>query len=876
MACGTCAESRAPYTSTPAIAHQPLPIDRHLPAIVEALAPGATVLLQAEPGAGKTTRVPLALLEALPPGDRVLMLEPRRLAARGAAERLAQGLGESVGGQVGYSVRLERRSSAATRLEVLTNGLFLRRLQADPALESVACVIFDEFHERAAEADLALALTRDARALLRPDLRLLLMSATLDLEPLAAQLDGATVLRSEGRSHPVTVAHQPPRPGEPLPRQVLRALEQHWLDHRDGPETVLVFLPGQREIQACLQLILAQPWADALDCCPLHGQLPLEAQRRAIQPAQRPGGKVVLSTAIAESSLTIEGVRLVIDSGLSRISRFDPGSGMDGLVTQPASQASAQQRSGRAGRLGPGRALRLWSPAEQQRRPAFDAPELREIDPLPIALQLAAWGHPLGEGLPWLEPPAPGPLREARQLLGQLGALHADGRLSPHGRAMAGLGLPPRLAHMLLRAQARGWLETATALAVLISERDPLGRQEAGADLLRRLDWLRAGRGGGGHGGGGLRAPMRRLQEQLRRQVAAVAPPQGEEGEGGNQGDATEAWQVAQLLAWAYPERLALARTPGEGRFLLRGGRGAWLPPEDPLAAEEALAIASLDGQGRDARVLLAAPLPRGLLEAITHAEGLRETRAFWDGTSERLRCEQVRRLGALVLERRPWDPDAGDGGPEQALLREALAEGLRQMGLEALPWSPASRQLQQRLALAHLHLGPPWPDRSWRTLAADPITWLADWIGPVRSRQDLQRIDLIEALWGDLAWEQRQELERWLPPSLPVPSGRAVPLAYGDEDVVLAVKLQEMFGAHTSPTVLEGRLPVTVHLLSPAGRPVAITRDLEGFWREGYGQVRRELRGRYPKHPWPEDPRQAEATALTRNRLEQRKGASP
>ncbi|MFM7265497.1 MAG: ATP-dependent helicase HrpB [Cyanobium sp.] len=881
MACGTCAESRAPHHPTTAIAHQPLPIDRHLPAIVEALAPGATVLLQADPGAGKTTRVPLALLNALAPGERVLMLEPRRLAARGAAERLAQGLGEAVGGQVGYSVRLERRISAATRLEVLTNGLFLRRLQADPALEGVACVIFDEFHERAAEADLALALTREARTLLRPDLRLLLMSATLDLEPLAAQLDGATVLRSEGRSHPVAVTHQPPRPGEPLPRQVLRALEQHWLDHREGPETVLVFLPGQREIQACLRLILEQPWAHELTCCPLHGQLPLGAQHRAIQPAEGAAGKVVLTTSIAESSLTIEGVRLVIDSGLCRISRFDPGTGMDGLVTQPASQASAKQRSGRAGRLGPGRALRLWSPAEQQRRPAFDAPELREIDPLPIALQLAAWGNPLGEDLPWLEPPAPGPLQEARQLLRELGALSADGRLSPHGRAMASLGLHPRLAHMLLRAQARGWLETATALAVLISERDPLGRQEAGADLLRRLDWLRAG------SGGGPLAPMRRLQQQLRRQVAAVgaaagasaaaAAPQGEEGAaGGDPGAAAETWQVAQLLAWAYPERLALARSPGEGRFLLRGGRGAWLPPEDPLAATEALAIASLDGQGRDARVLLAAPLPRPLLEAIASEEGTSESRAFWDGNSERLRCEQVHRLGALVLERRPLDPVAGDGGPDEAMVREALAEGLRRLGLEALPWTPAARQLQQRLALAHLHLGPPWPDRRWSTLLADPVAWLNDWIGAVRSRQDLQRIDLIEALWGDLAWERRRELERLLPPSLPVPSGRAVPLAYGEEDVVLAVKLQEMFGAGESPTVLEGRLPVTVHLLSPAGRPVAITRDLEGFWREGYGQVRRELRGRYPKHPWPEEPRQAVATALTRNRLNQQRQGPP
>lgn len=832
-----------------------------------ALAPGATVLLQAPPGAGKTTRVPLALLESLFPGERILMLEPRRLAARSAAERLAQGLGETVGERVGYSVRLEARTSARTRLEVLTGGLFLRRLQADPALEGVACVIFDEFHERAAEADLALAFTRQARAVLRPDLRLLLMSATLEMESLAKRLDEARVISSQGRSHPVTVDHQPPRPDERLERQVVRALEQHWLAQRGPGETVLVFLPGQREIQASLRLILEQTWAVDLECCPLHGQLPLEAQRRAIRPARGAAGKVVLSTSIAESSLTIEGVALVIDSGLSRLSRFDPGTGMDGLVTVPASQASAEQRRGRAGRLGPGRCLRLWSPAEQQRRPPFDIPELREVDPLPIALQLAAWGSPLGDDLPWLEPPPPAPLREARRLLGQLGALGGeagaehdarDGSLTAHGKAMARLGLHPRLAHMLLRAREHGWLETATALAVLISERDPLDRREVGCDLLRRLDGLRAGRSS-------AYAPLRQLQQQLRRQVVEAAGP---EAPGMRRADvASDDWVVAQLLAWAYPERLALARSHGQGRFLLRSGRGAWLPPEDPLAGQEALAVACLDGQGSEARVLLAAPLPRALLENLAQLEGRRERRAFWDGEAERLRCEEVHQLGALVLERRPWEGDDGDG-PEPAALREALAEGLRRLGLEALPWCSRSRQLQQRLALAHRHLGPPWPDRSLASLAADPIAWLEPVLPEMRNRQDLQRIDLIEALWGDLPWERRQQLEGWLPTALAVPSGRQVPLQYGDDGAVLAVKLQEMFGAETTPILLEGRLPVTVHLLSPAGRPVAITRDLAGFWSSGYGAVRRELRGRYPKHPWPEEPRQAMATAFTRNRL--------
>jgi ATP-dependent helicase HrpB len=814
--------------------------------------------LQAPPGAGKTSRVPLALLESLAADERILMLEPRRLAARAAALRLAEGLGESVGGQVGYSVRLESRCSAATRLEVLTGGLFLRRLQADPALEGVACVIFDEFHERAAEADLALALTRQARALLRPDLRLLLMSATLDLEPLAERLDGARVISSEGRSHPVEVRHQPPRAEESLERQVLRALEQHWLAERGPGETVLVFLPGQREILSCLRRIEEQAWAADLECCPLHGQLPLAEQRRAIEPARGAAGKLVLTTSIAESSLTIAGVRLVIDSGLSRVSRFDPGTGMDALITVPASQASAEQRCGRAGRTGPGRCLRLWSPAEQQRRPAFHPPELREVDPLPIALQLAAWGSPLGDDLPWLEPPPPLALREARQLLELLGALDDAGGLTPHGREMAAVGLHPRLAHMLLRARQRGWLEPATALAVLISERDPLERRLVGSDLLRRIDWLRAG-------AAGARAPLRQLQAQLRRQVEPRSP--GRPGGAPAAAAEPEAWVVARLLAWAFPERIALRRGQGAGRFLLRSGRGAWLPADDPLAGEEALVAASLDGQGREARVLLAAPLPRGLLEQLAAEQGRVERRASWDGAGERVRCERLFCLGALVLERRPWD--GGDGeGPEPAQVRAALAEGLVRLGLEALPWCRRSRQLQQRLALAHQHLGPPWPARDRASLAADPLAWLDPQLEGLRSRQDLQSLDLIEALWGDLPWDQRRQLDLWLPEALTVPSGRLVPIDYSGEQPVLAVKLQEMFGATSTPSLLEGRLPLTVHLLAPSGRPAAITRDLAGFWMGGYAEVRRELRGRYPKHPWPEDPRTARATALTKARL--------
>lgn len=860
MAFATCADA-----ATPA----PLPIDGLLAPLLEACFPGATVLLQAPPGAGKTTRVPLALLDGLTthspeparaPG-RILMLEPRRLAAKAAAQRLAAELGEAVGERVGYSVRLESCTSPATRLEVLTDGLFLRRLQREPGLEGVDCLIFDEFHERGADTDLALALVRQVRELLRPDLRLVVMSATLNLSPLAAQLPDATVLTSEGRCHPVSISHQPPRPAERLEQQVVRGLEQHWLDQRRNGETVLVFLPGQREIEACSRAISATAWGRDIDCVPLHGNLHLADQSRAIGPARHPDGKVVLATSIAESSLTLAGVALVLDSGLSRRTRFDPGSGLDGLVTVPASQASAEQRAGRAGRLGPGRCLRLWSPAEQQRRPAYDPPELLEVDPLPLALQLAQWGDPLGTDLAWLDPPPPSPLQEARQRLEQLGALDAQGRLNPHGQRLAQLGLHPRLAQLLLLGESLGQLDLASALAVLLSERDPLKRQEAGSDLLRRLDWL--GQGGAADG---ARRRLRQLQAQLQRQVRQLFPKQADRTQ---TPAALTATTVGQLVAAAFPERLALARPGQTGRFLLSGGRGAVLHPDDPLVACRALAIAQLDGQGQEARIQLAAPLTPEQLQQLAEqpgGQGRTTLEARWDGESQRVRCERSLRLGALVLDRRPWT----EAEPEH--IRGALLEGLRQLGLEVLPWDRPSRQLQQRLTLAHQQLGDPWPDCSPQRLSEDLEQWLGPHLLGLRSRDDLQGLQLAEALWGDCPWNLRPELERLLPATLLVPSGRAVPLDYSSGQPVLAVKLQELFGASTNPTVLDGQLPVTVHLLTPAGRPAAITQDLAGFWDHSYPDVRKDLRGRYPKHPWPEDPRQAQATALTKARLQEGK----
>ena len=866
MAFATCVDPTTPIH---------LPIDGLLGPLLEACSPGATVLLQAPPGAGKTTRVPLSLLAGLSSSadkagtkaGRIWMLEPRRLAAKAAAQRLAAELSEPLGRQVGYSVRLESCTSAVTRLEVLTDGLFLRRLQANPSLDGVDCLIFDEFHERGADTDLSLALVRQARELLRPELRLVVMSATLNLAPLAEQLPGAIVLNSEGRCHPVAISHQPPRPSERLGQQVVRALEQHWLEQRGDGETVLVFLPGLREIQDCHRMIAATSWGDSshggVECVPLHGNLSLEAQGRAIGPARSAAGKVVLATSIAESSLTLAGVNLVLDSGLSRRNRFDPGSGLDGLVTVPASQASAEQRAGRAGRLGPGRCLRLWSPAEQQRRPAFDPPELLEVDPLPLALQLAQWGDPLGADLHWIDPPPPAALQEARLQLDQLGALAASGRLNGHGQRLAQLGVHPRLAQLLLLGEQLGRLDLACALAVLLSERDPLNRQEAGSDLLRRLDWLGQNRPGNG--------PQRRLK-QLQAQLHRQARQLGAQNSSPTAAipirqSANLAEAAAALVAAAYPERLALVRPGRPGRFLLSGGRGAVLHADDPLVACSALAVAQLDGQGQDARIQLAVPIDMGQLRQLAEqpgGQGYAAVEARWDGESQRVRCERSLRLGALVLERRSWSE------AEPALIRRALLDGLRQLGLEALPWNRASRQLQQRLSLAYQHLGDPWPNCSPKQLLEQLDAWLGPHLSGLRSRDDLQALPLGEALWGEAPWSLRPALDRLLPVALPVPSGRQVNLDYSSGQPVLAVKLQELFGTRTNPAVLDGRLAVIVHLLTPAGRPAAITQDLAGFWESSYAEVRKELRGRYPRHPWPEDPRQAQATALTKARLQQ------
>ncbi len=826
------------------------------------LIPGATVILQAPPGAGKTTRVPLALLGELAGKQciegRVLLIEPRRLAARAAAARLAHSLGEPIGERVGYSVRNEQRRSSKTRIEAITDGLFLRRLQAQPDLPGVACVIFDEFHERRRDSDVALALLREARELLRPDLRVLLMSATLQLGDLSRQLGGARTLRSDGRAFPVDTLHCPRRHQEPLEQHVFRALETElpYLENQrlssPHPPVVLVFLPGVKEIERCLRRIKSSNRLKTWETVPLHGLLSLKQQAYALQACNHEwDGRVVLATSIAESSLTLDGVRLVIDAGLSRHTRFDPGTGMEGLETVPASQASADQRRGRAGRQAPGRCVRLWSPAEQQRRPLQDLPEIQRADPQPTLLDLARWGAGLGQELAWLEPPPQALFLEGRQQLQQLGLIDSEGQITKGGHHVAMFGVHPRLGLMMVEARRLGLEQLGCDLAALLSERDLPGARSEGCDLLRRLQFLRqSGRRDGTTGTGAILQQSKQWQRQLAglTEIPCGTKPQ-------------ESWDVmaGHLVAKAFPEWLALARDQRPGQFLLRQGRGATLPEHDPLSHAEALAVAQLDLSGRDARIRLAIPMPRSWLESVAESEGQWREDVDWDDRQQKIRAERVLSLGALELKSQPWSKPSADA------ISAVLLEQLRREGLALLPWSQYSEQLRRRLQLAHQCIGTPWPCRETSFLQNHPELWLKEASLGSRRWGALDEASLIEALWGDVAWSFRRKLDALLPTTIRIPSGRDAALTYEEDGVVLAVKLQEMFGCTDSPQLLNGNLPITLELLSPAGRPLQRTRDLRGFWEGSYHDVRKEMRGRYPKHPWPESPAEAVATRRTK-----------
>jgi len=786
------------------------------------------------------------------------MLEPRRLATRAAARRMAQLLEQDVGDTVGFRVRGETRVRRTTRIEVVTEGILTRMLQRDPSLEGVGLVIFDEFHERSLDADLALALTLETRDVLRPDLRALVMSATLDGARVARMLGDAPIITSEGRTFPVETRYVDRRSDVRVEDAVASAVRRA-LSADDGD--ILAFLPGAGEIRRVYDLLTAGDLTPRTHIRPLHGSLSSAEQDDAILPSAPGERKVVLATSIAETSLTIEGVRVVIDGGLSRVPRFSPRTGMTSLETIRVSLSSADQRRGRAGRVAPGVCYRLWGEHEQHHLVAYASPEILEADLAPLALELAAFGVDDPASLRWLDEPPPAAYAQARELLVELGALGppgetGGGRITPRGRRMAELPLHPRLAHMVVEADALGALRLACDLAALLSERDPV-RGGPGAvpdaDIESRLGLLR-GRGHSLAPGQSVSGDsVRRIRSESQRLLVTLGGGGSRRSDG--DAEANDTSLAGVLLAFAYPDRIGQLRAPRSGRFLLRNGNGAALGGPQSLSDSAYVVAAELDGRRPESRIFLAAgvaleDLERHFADQITVEQAIE-----WNAREGAVVARERERLGAIVLAERPLRTADADA------MRAVLLDGVRQVGMDALPWSDGARSLRQRLAFLRT-TDPSWPDVSDDALQETLGDWLAPHMGSARSLGDLGRVDLAGALLARLPWDKRASLDELAPTHIVVPSGSRIPVDYSDPSVpVLAVRLQEMFGLADTPRVARGAVPLTVHLLSPAHRPVQVTRDLAGFWRTSYFDVRKEMRGRYPKHYWPDDPMQAEPT---------------
>lgn len=797
-----------------------LPVTSALPALRAALAARGLAVLQAPPGAGKTTLVPLDLLASgLIPG-RILLLEPRRLAARAAAERMAETLGETVGQTVGYRIRGEAKVSSRTRIEVVTEGILTRMIQSDPGLDRTSLVIFDEFHERSLHADLGLALCLEVRDALRPDLQLLVMSATLDAAPVAALMGDAPVITSAGRAFPVETRWLPRPPDASLRLEAIAtaAIRQALQETEGG---ILVFLPGEGEIRRTAALL-----GDLADCTvrPLYGAMDFAAQRAALAPA--PGRKIVLATAIAETSLTLPDIRVVIDAGRARRARFDPASGMSRLVTERVTKAEAEQRRGRAGRIAPGVCYRLWTRGEEGGLAPFPPAEIEVADLAALALDLAEWG---AADLPFLTPPREGPLAEARAVLTSLGALDAAGRITPHGKQLASLPLHPRLGHMLTLAGA-----SAASLAALLAERDPL--RAAPPDLALRLKAIT-------HPGPEAHMPtIQRIRDEARRLAAAAPNP-------------THANLTAsQMAALAYPDRIGLRRKGDAPRWLLSGGKGASMTPGTPLAGARLIVATDLDGDAREATIRQAAALSETELRDLYADQIHWQDTCQWSRREGRVLSRRQERFGALILDDRPWD------APAEAVARAAL-DGLR---LQGLPWTPAARRLRARAALARTD---DWPAVTDDVLLASAEDWLLPYLANRRTAADLAALDLTEPLKAHLGHDRLAALDRLVPASFTTPLGRHVPIDYDGETPAIEVRLQEMFGVTRHPLIGAARQPLRITLLSPARAPVQVTTDLPRFWATSYADVRKDMRGAYPRHPWPEDPTVAEPTLKAKPR---------
>jgi ATP-dependent helicase HrpB len=816
----------------------PLPIDAVLPRLLRGLSAHNSAVLVAPPGAGKTTRVPLALLEAsVAPAGRIMLLEPRRLAARAAAQRMAAMLGEEVGETIGLRVRMQAEVSARTRVEVVTEGVFTRMILDDPALEGVAAVLFDEFHERSLDADLGLALALDAQAALREDLRLLVMSATLDGARVAALMGDAPLIESQGRAYPVETRYVGRNPDARIEDEVAKvALEA--LAAEGG--SILAFLPGQAEIVRTAALLEARIRDPHVDVAPLYGAMDRAAQDRAVLPAPPGRRKVAIATSIAETSLTIEGVRIVIDSGLSRVPRYEPDIGVTRLETQRVSKAGADQRRGRAGRTEPGVCYRLWEEAANGAFVPFAQPEILSADLSGFVLDLAAWGVADPAKLAFLDaPPAPA-LKEARALLAAIGALSPDGRIAEEGKAIARLALPPRLARMVIAAAREGHADLASRIAVILTER---GLGGDAVDLALRLERFAQDRS--------PRAEeARRLARRLAQRAKGIAGASSGEG----------AADVGPLLAFAFPERIAKARGR-RGEFLMANGRAGAVEPQDSLAGAPYLAVGEIVGRAAAARILIAAPLTIEEIEAVAGASIETAEETVFDRASASLRARRRRRLGALTLAEQNLPVPADEASAA------ALASGVLGLGAARLPWSKTLRQWRDRVLFLRRAEGDEWPDLSDEALAANP-DWLAPFLLGKTSLADISEEDFAQALHALLPHALARRLESEAPTHFLAPTGSAIAVDYEAEGgPAIALRVQELFGLSAHPALAAGRVPLTLHLLSPAHRPIQITRDLPGFWRGSWAAVRADLRGRYPRHSWPEDPAAAAPTTRAKPR---------